>query len=222
MQSGLQYGLRSYFARPRKTNGVTANVTGGGKTPTPMENTAFFSPRVCNMVDLDGFVRQMPQSNLYNSQVPAGLANRSLRSPELWTRASRPAGRGRQMYGAQRASSNMVDHSGECPEPTVTLKARMSLESWKTLQLQPKEKHRIDKSVDKTPWEFRRRYSGIAGQDWVRHVDKLEVLRAIKFTWSAKEFYYGLQHTLAGKAREVHGAMEEDLISLDLGGMLAQ
>lgn len=218
MSSGLQSGLNSYFAKPRKTNGATANYSFDGHTQ--MDNDMFFSPRVCDTLDVDGYSR-MPHAHGYNTQVPVDDISARLDSQELWTRTSRPGGGGRQRMDAQRfRRAPMLDKSEECPVPTHTLQSRMSLSSYKAAQLRTHDKSRIDKSVDKTPFAFKKRYSGYPGQDWVDHLNKLEVLRAKKFSWTAKEFYYGLQHTLSGKASEVLASMEEDLVSVDLGAML--
>ena len=49
------------------------------------------------------------------------------------------------------------------------------------------------------------------GEDWISHVDALEIHRANKHQWTARQYYYGLQHTLAGKAKATIQALEEEL-----------
>ena len=39
----------------------------------------------------------------------------------------------------------------------------------------------------------------------------LEIMRANKHQWTAREFYYGLQHTLAGKVRSTVSNLEQSL-----------
>lgn len=67
------------------------------------------------------------------------------------------------------------------------------------------------KSVDRTPIQFKKRFSGLPGEDWISHIDMLEIHRANKHQWSARQFYYGLQHTLAGRAKKTIEALEEEL-----------
>ena len=67
------------------------------------------------------------------------------------------------------------------------------------------------KSVDRTSIEFRRRFTGRPGEDWIGHVDMLEIMRANKHQWTAREYYYGLQHTLAGRARVTVSNLEQGL-----------
>ena len=67
------------------------------------------------------------------------------------------------------------------------------------------------KSVDRTATDFKRRFSGLSGEDWIDHLDMLEIMRVNKHQWTAREFYYGLQHTLAGKVRSTVSNLEQSL-----------
>ena len=67
------------------------------------------------------------------------------------------------------------------------------------------------KSVDRTGTAFKKTFSALPGEDWIAHVDALETHRANKFMWTARQFYYGLLHTLRAKALKTANAMEEDL-----------
>ena len=107
----------------------------------------------------------------------------------------------------------MTDQMGvtvtvDSPDPCRTLKARLSLASF----LAHRESYKSNmKSVDRTATDFKRRFSGLPGEDWIGHLDMLEIMRANKHQWTAREFYYGLQHTLAGKARSTVSNLEQSL-----------
>ena len=96
----------------------------------------------------------------------------------------------------------------DSPDPCNTLKARLSISTYMAQRIP----HRVNmKSVDKTPREFSRRFSGRPGEDWIGHLDMLEIFRANKHQWTAREFYYGLSHTLSGKALATLQNLEQGL-----------
>ena len=97
------------------------------------------------------------------------------------------------------------------PVPCHTLIARLSLESLRAVKNAAKLPNM--KSVDRTALQFRKRFSGLPGEDWMAHLDMLEIHRANKYQWTARQFYYGLQHTLLGRAKESILALEEELES---------
>ena len=76
------------------------------------------------------------------------------------------------------------------------------------------------KSVDMTPQEFKRRFSGRPGEDWIGHLDLLEIVRANKHQWTAREFYYGLMHTLSGRALATVENLEQGLECPELTAFL--
>ena len=76
------------------------------------------------------------------------------------------------------------------------------------------------KSVDKTPYAFRRRYSGLTGENLVGHLDLLEIHQTNRHQWSAREFYHGLQLTLAGRSKATALTLEEGLEEVDLARSL--
>ena len=48
------------------------------------------------------------------------------------------------------------------------------------------------------------------------HVDALEIHRANKFQWTARQYYYGLLQTLRAVALLTANSLEEELIEIDL------
>ena len=97
----------------------------------------------------------------------------------------------------------------KAPVPYYMLRSRLLLESFKAVKAGAKTYNM--KSVDRTAVQFRKRYSGLPGEDWIGHVDTLEIHRANKHQWTARQFYYGLQQTVAGKAMETMQALKEEL-----------
>ena len=67
------------------------------------------------------------------------------------------------------------------------------------------------KSVDRTPKVFTPRYAALPSEDWIGHIDKLEIEMASKHQWTPVEFYYALRSTLLGKALAALEALEQDL-----------
>ena len=64
------------------------------------------------------------------------------------------------------------------------------------------------------------RFSGKPGEDWIGHVDALETHRALKYSWTAKQFYYGLLHTLTDEAQKTAAAMEDDTEEMEMHRLL--
>ena len=67
------------------------------------------------------------------------------------------------------------------------------------------------KSVDRTPRNFSRRFSGLPSEDWIDHLDALELQQVSKHQWTAREFYYGMRLTLLAKAESTLQSLEMDL-----------
>ena len=84
------------------------------------------------------------------------------------------------------------------PRPCKTLIARMAI-SAVSVALSPDRKDN-QKSVDKTKYDFKKRFSGAATEDWMEHIDALELDRAKKHKWTATIFFYALKDTLSGAA----------------------
>ena len=64
--------------------------------------------------------------------------------------------------------------------------------------------------------QFRMRFHGRPGEDWMGHVDALEIHRANKFKWTPRQFYYGLLQTLRDVALTTANSLEEELVEINL------
>ena len=49
-------------------------------------------------------------------------------------------------------------------------------------------------------------------EDWMGHVDALEIHRVNKFQWTARQYYYGLLQTLRAVALLTANSLEEELV----------
>ena len=76
------------------------------------------------------------------------------------------------------------------------------------------------KSVDLTKEKFKTRFSVSSSEDWMTHVDSLELNRAKKHNWTARQFFYGLKETLMGAALEELVSLEQDLHQPDLVSLI--
>ena len=76
------------------------------------------------------------------------------------------------------------------------------------------------KTVDSIQKHFKPRFSGLATEDWVDHVNELELQCARKHCWSARQFFYALRSTLMGAAMQTWVALERDEDQPDLGSLL--
>ena len=199
--------------RMRKSIGATVN-TGGRGVESPVADN-FATPQVCENVGGDGFVGQMPHHNFHTPQVHSGSTAASVGTADSLTFEG-----GQHIYGIQNGSQNVLMSKAslaKAPAPCPTLRARLSKRSQEAI-ISPDKINM--KTVDKTPFQFRKRYSGAAGENWVEHLDKLEVKMAHKHVWTAREFYYALQLTLVGKARATIEALEEGTETPDLPQLL--
>ena len=205
-------GLRSSFSRPRRTYGATANV----KTrafQTPVTSSYKTPSAVRSNIDIDdypGYTSHFDFAQQHSSAHIRPVAGASSTPASAFSPHFRRGGQQsiRESSG-RRQSLTHVEPREKAPVPCYTLRARLSLESWKTVQLTTKAVNM--KTVDRTPVQFKKRFSGLPGEDWIAHVDALEIHRANKHQWTARQFYYGLQHTLTGKARLAIQALEEEL-----------
>ena len=186
-------GLRSTFSRPRKKYGATANDADGIYTPT---NNSLFTPRVSALSRKS--LSSMPYRTLHYTQ-DAAASRRRPDSPGSTTRLSTTGGGNGTSVTGLRKRSLIRSAAGKIafPVPCFTLQARLSLNSFNTRKVleeqHSQQRVRKDemKSVDRTAEEFKRRFSGRPGEDWMGHVDALEIHRANKFQWSPRQFYYG-------------------------------
>ena len=133
-------------------------------------------------------------------------------------------GRGGVIRNSVQKSLNPLDKERSFPVPCATLQSRLSLSSLEVENFRDKDNkgkgNQLPKSVDVTPEQFKKRFAGLPGEDWVGHLDALDTHRANKFQWSARSFYYGLLHTLSGDALDTTTSMEEDTEEFDMLEML--
>ena len=200
-------GLKSSFSRPRKKYGATANEVDGA---SPSNKTLFTPPvselarqRIFSMLD-----RPTPYTqDATTSQRPATPASAS---KNVTTRG----GHGTSVRGFRRSSAEKIAF----PVPCHTLRARLSLASFEANKLNARYRRISDdmKTVDRTAMQFRMRFHGRPGEDWMGHVDALEIHRANKFKWTPRQFYYGLLQTLRDVALTTANSLEEELVEINL------
>lgn len=99
-----------------------------------------------------------------------------------------------------------------------SLVARLSISSV-SIEMSEDKKSNM-KTVDSIQKHFKPRFSGLATEDWVDHVNELELQCARKHCWSARQFFYALRSTLMGAAMQTWVALERDEDQPDLGSLL--
>ena len=195
-------GLESHFQSRVNQNGATANAFGGGQFP----KGGFSSPLPAVSSNFNIKTRKLYANNsstqVSPTKQPLGWATMlpSLgRTPTNTSRVSR-----------QTTTASLVpESSGHPPQPNASLVARLSLASARSV-LSP-EKNSNTKSVERVRTNFRARFSGDNTEDWLQHVDRLETELARFYSWTPREFYFGLRATLTGKALATLRSMEEDM-----------
>ena len=142
---------------------------------------------------------------------PRGKFDVRLRLLRLYAPHFFPGGGGN---GIVAHKQNPMETNKGFPVPCFTLLARRSLASQEAVEARKKPADM--KSVDRTAYAYKKKFSALVGEDWIAHVDALETHRANKFQWTARQFYYGLLHTLLGRAERTATAMEEDVEEVNL------
>ena len=205
-------GLKSTFSRPRRKYGATANDADGVQTP---QRNTLHTPRVSDASRKCFLSRDMPYRTPHITQDAVATHQRP-GSPASTSRLTTAGGgNGTSVAPKTRARSLQRSAAGKIafPVPCLTLQSRLSLNSFNAKKDDKKEEM---KSVDRTAIEFKRRFSGRPGEDWMGHVDALEIHRANKFQWNPRQFYYGLMATLIYAAHQALLSLEEDLMDIDL------
>ena len=217
----MRSGLRSYYSRssakPAKTNGATPN-TAAGVLQTPQEKLAnFSSPAVSASTLTSGFKRTPNVHVCHSTQVLDNGHELRPASPASSAGSSTLLG-GRHRSSNSSARKNLTDNDTSFPVPCTTFQARLAESS---LEVEANNRQSNDmKSVDKTATEFKMRFSGRPGEDWIGHIDVLETHRAQKFRWTARQFYHALLLTLLDPAKASASALEEDLKECDMPRLL--
>ena len=83
-----------------------------------------------------------------------------------------------------------------------------------------KDKKANMKTVDSIPKQFKPRFSGLAVEDWVDHVNEVELQCARKHCWTDRQFFYALSYTISGAAMQTWLVLERDEDQSDLGSLL--
>ena len=117
--------------------------------------------------------------------------------------------------GAQNDQLSHMDTAQTVPRPVHSLVSRLAI-SAVSVELPPDRKSNM-KTVDRTPTVFKHRFSGSASEDWIDHVNELELQCARKHNWTAKQFFYALRSTLTGAAYKTWVALEREEDQPDLG-----
>ena len=156
------------------------------------QNTVNGRPsRTCDATANAWAERFSPLHNRFSASPSRRQRSSVIHSPDF----SRGGGQKIGLSAAMRQAK--WEQLADSPDPCNTLRARLSISTYMTQRMPCRVNM---KSVDKTPREFSRRFSGRPGEDWIGHLDMLEIFRANKHQWTVREFYYGLSHTLSGKA----------------------
>ena len=216
-------GLEKHFASamPHHSIGATANgKTGVYTTPAVSagnyRSRSFLSPAVSvqhsvgmqlNLASHERMHTTLQGRPLYRSAPAAG---------RQW--GTTPQLRGRQSIGLTRNRQSQPDQSQQIPRPIHSLVSRLGISAVSVVL--PEDRKANMKTVDSTPKHFKLRFSGLAAEDWVDHVNELELQCARKHCWSARQFFYALRSTLSGAAMQTWVALERDEDQPDLGSLL--
>ena len=200
-------GLKSSFSRPRRKYGATANNVDGGNSPS---NKHLFTPPVSGIARQN--INTMPDRATHYTQDATRLPHPA--SPASAKKNTTTGGGNGTISALRRSSTGKLSF----PVPCHTLRVRLSLASYEvnTVKAQYRKYSDDMKSVDRTGLQFRMRFHGRPGEDWMGHVDALEIHRANKFQWTARQCYYGLLQTLRAVALLTANSLEEELIEIDL------
>ena len=169
-------GLARYFSngpKPLQTVGAMANYGTRGYT-TPARNPAGFrSPGVSEHAMGIHPAGRISQAFMRTTQaVPFVQASRR--------RVGTPvaANRGHRVAHSNFMQSGTGNKALITPRPSNSLISRMALSAVAVAVSPDRRNNR--KSVDKTRFEFKRRFSGASTEDWMAHVNALELDRAKK------------------------------------------
>ena len=171
-----------FATRPAQTSGAMANTFGTGRVyTTPARSSRFQSPGVSARAFRIGPTGKISEAFSRTTQgVPFVNATRRRVSTPA------PVGRGPRSFRSNVQAGTMVQIEST-PRPCRTLISRMAISAI-SVAVSP-DRRDNQKSVDKTKYEFKRRFSGAASEDWMAHIDALELDRAKKHNWTAKNFF---------------------------------
>ena len=114
--------------------------------------------------------------------------------------------------------SDTADISNTVPKPVYSLRSRMAISA---VQIeQPSDRKVYMRAVDRTPEMFKRTFSGSASEDWIDHVNSLELKLARKHKWTATQFFYALRLTVTGLALKTWDRLERDEDRPDLAELI--
>ena len=208
-------GLAHYFSgpKPHQTSGAMANNMGTGRYTTPARrHSSFRSPAVSARAS-----RIIPEGKISHAFARTTQAVPLVQATRRRVSTPIPAN-GRQRVFRPHSAQAGANWQEQTPRPTNSLISRMALSA--VLVARPSDKWNNMKSVDLTKDKFRKRFSGSISEDWMAHVDALELDMAKKHGWTARQFFYGLKETLQGAALEELISLQTDLHQPDLAPLI--
>ena len=179
-------GLQRHFAStmPLDSIGASANARVGYTTSARNFRTrSLLSPAVRTQLPVElhniashGYMRTTQGRPSFRA---APLSKRQ------WGNTPRPR-RSVNYPGQIRSQAVQSDVSQYMPQPVYSLVARLSLSS--TLVELPEDQKSSMKTVDANTKTFKLRFSGASTEDWLDHVNELELQCARKHCWTARQF----------------------------------
>ena len=184
-------GLGNRFSMPRQSFGATANDTAdvgssmGGSFGFPSSQVGNEKSRArVNAHNIFSYPLQSRRS----------LGAHSTVTPLPFLGTPLPSWGGGQSNNVFRqngylphVSQRMALHpSGDkIPKPCPSLMARLSITNVTIVNPAANKKSDM-KSVDRTAKQFAKRHAALPSEDWILHLDTLEIERAVKHQWSPR------------------------------------
>ena len=222
------YGLMHNFSRQAHSLGTASGFASAARFASPMVNIdeslgGFYSSPMRSHVSQVRSSRR--QQTAFQTPIPASAyavpdysfaGGQNLGQPFVQpTAASVP-----HNYSNGTSQSHQLGHSSitasqigtlrsVVPAPTLSLQIRLQEISPELLAA--REAKANMKSVERVTKTFTLTYSGDSSQDWINHVNELERRQTVRHLWLPRQFYFGLQETLTGKAKETMALLEKGL-----------
>ena len=186
-------GLERHFAgpMPHHSIGATANRSVGYTTPArDFRSRSFPSPAVSSQHLVEVHRNIAPHGCSRSTQGRASFRVAPA-SGKQW--GITPRARGSQKFSGSTRGRVQSDLALLVPKPVHSLRSRLSISA--VFIEVPDDKSSNMKTVDSIQKKFTLRFSGLASEDWVDHVNELELQCARKHCWSARQFFYVLRST---------------------------
>ena len=214
--------LEKHFASAMSHHSIGATANGRpGVYTTPAVSAgnyrarSFLSPSVSTQHSVEIQLFLVSHERMHTTQ-----GRPSYRSAPVAGRqwGTTPHLRGRHPIGLSRNRQSQPDQSQQMSRPVHSLVSRLDISAVSVAV--PEDKTTNMKTVDSTPKQFKPRFSGLAVEDWVDHVNELELQCARKHCWTTRQFFYALRYTISGAAMQTWLALERDEDQPDLGSLL--